>query len=331
MNELSISTQKLANEAALYNLYLYLIHLHSPTLNESFETQITSLEQSYNNHSINWETKDIQRLNILTNAITNNESLGKSKLVKYAYNSNGLTSCVFISHSGDIHIAFKGTGSGEWIDNGEGLAGTKIATEQQIEALSWFYKTVRENGWTNKNNIILSGHSKGGNKAQFIAMHSNLVDYCFSFSGQGFSPEALSSFKDILGTDFDKMRNKIYSFSADNDYVNVLGERLMPDSNIFYFMPTTGLHGPEAILNTNGLFTAQAKQGKLSHYVEEVSQDLMRIKPFARQYATIGIMNLFQKYLGDGTLLKGDEISLEHTILGVNQLISAILTNMIRN
>ena len=53
-------------------------------------------------------------------------------------------------------------------------------------------------------NIIVTGHSKGGNKAQYVTINSkynDLIDKCFSFDGQGMSPEAIEAFINRHGKD----------------------------------------------------------------------------------------------------------------------------------
>ena len=243
---------------------------------------------------------------------------------------------------------FKGTGSGEWIDNGEGLSGiaekntyitydpgggvlyseiitNDFASEQQVEALNWFNMISKKNDWNNSLDITVSGHSKGGNKAQFVAMHSDTVKTCYNFNGQGFSPEALLSLKKLLGTKYNSRRQNIYSFATDNDYVSVLGKRLSLENHVYYFKSRAGIHYMESMLDIKGNFNPQSEQTKLSSYVEMVSYELMSMEPKIRQYATLGVMNIFQKYLSKGTPVNNDNVSREKTIAGVILSISTFL------
>lgn len=41
------------------------------------------------------------------------------------------------------------------------------------------------------NDLTVSGHSKGGNKAQYVTIVTDRVERCLSQDGQGFSPEFL--------------------------------------------------------------------------------------------------------------------------------------------
>lgn len=349
MNPIHSKILKKANDEAIYNVYLYLADKTNPANHESLKSIVLGLENELRNKKNNtWKDRDIYRLNILRNAVDNDTILANSRIGNRTSSKIGSTACSFTKPNGEISIVFRGTGGGEWIDNGEGLSGipeentyisygkngrilsTKTlqndyATDQQVQALNWFNKIVAQNGWDERTRITLSGHSKGGNKAQFITIHSDLVNYCYSFDGHGFSPEALSSLKKQYGVKFGNRRRKISSFSADNDYVNVLGERLVPENQIYYFESFMGFHYMEAMLDRNGKFNLQSEQGKLSRYVETVSEEIMNMDPLIRRYSTLGIMNLFQKYLGEGTPVNGDTVSFEKTLAGIGISIGPLL------
>ncbi|MEE0944621.1 MAG: Mbeg1-like protein [Clostridia bacterium] len=345
MNYLSDELLFMANEEAIYNIYIYLLKRNPPTIGQYFGAIIKSLSNT------TLRENEKYKLTILKNSVNANTALAQSKLTALTVSPNGLTACVFTKPNGSISVVFKGTGSGEWIDNGEGLSGIceenayisydkngdelyrksyqcDFASDQQVEALNWFVKTAAANGWAPENEIILSGHSKGGNKAQFVSINSPLVSRCYSFDGQGFSPEALAMLKDRYGLIYEKRRKSIFSLSAENDYVNVLGERLMPEENVFYFKSFGGLHPLEAILDHNGKFYHQSRQGILSKYVQSVSVQLMKMPPEAREYATLGVMNIFQKYLGKGTPVNGDKVSIAKTVIGLSIATAQMLLNL---
>ena len=351
MNYLSDEILQKVQIEALYNIYLYLIHKMSPNKDISFQEIIHDLEYSFTKNPQKWNNPDIQRLNILKNAISSNNILANSKICDLTYSKNGLTACSFARPCGNISVVFKGTGSGEWIDNGEGLSGIPeentyityskngssvhsktvkkdYATDQQVEALNWFRKIVAENEWSFRTSITVSGHSKGGNKAQFVAINSDLVDDCYSFDGQGFSPEALIALKKQYGAKYEERRQRIRSFCANNDYVNVLGKYLVPENHIYYFDSRHDFHYLEAILNENGSFRVQKEQGNLSQYVQKLSDELMNMNPLIRQYATLGIMNIFQKYLGKGEPVNQDSVSIEKTIAGLGIAIGTFLQHL---
>jgi len=78
---------------------------------------------------------------------------------------------------------------------------------------------------------------------------------------------------------------------------------------------------------SSGHFLPQCEQGKLSRYAETISDELMKMDSSVRQYATLGIMNVFQKYLGEGIPVNGDSVSLEKTIAGIGITIGAFFRN----
>lgn len=107
-------------------------------------------------------------------------------------------------------VVFAGTRSGEeWDDNVQGL--NAADTESQREALRYVEGLPFEN-------ISVVGHSKGGNKAQYVALLDERVDQCVSMDGQGFSQEFLDKYWAEIQLRGDIIRN----YSLSNDYVNIL-------------------------------------------------------------------------------------------------------------
>lgn len=356
MNYLDSKTQFGVNEEAIFNVYSYVANKgERPVNGDKFCQVVAKLREDCNNGG--WSDEAANQLAVLEKAISNNPSLGEATIGNQTNTANGLNACTFTKPNGSVSVVFRGTGSGEWIDNGEGLSGipeentyntysdgelvssttviNDYATDQQVEALNWFNKIASENGWDESTNITISGHSKGGNKAQFVTINSDLIDNCYSFDGQGFSPEALKALEEKYGIKFAERRQRILCFAADNDYVNVLGERLAPEDHVFYFESpigdnnAIGYHYMEAMLDENGNFNAQCEQGELSEYVENVSDELMAMDASYRQYATLGIMNLCQKYMGKGTPVNGDEVSTEETIAGLGISVGPVIVNLL--
>lgn len=86
-------------------------------------------------------------------------------------NTNGTTLALCFTEEGntsDAIVAFKGTtGGAEWVDNVEGL--NVADTECQKEALDFIESLPYDS-------ITVTGHSKGGNKAMYVAITSDKVD-----------------------------------------------------------------------------------------------------------------------------------------------------------
>lgn len=340
MNRPSNTQLVKVQEEATFNLYLYLAHHKAPDINKSFIEIINELYNDMKQTVAKHNSREFSKAEIIKNAVINNPLLQKTYITDYIRNDNGLTLACFKKPDNSISVVFKGTGSGEWIDNGEGLSGIPeeniyltydvktdslrknivfddYATDQQVEALNLFNTIAHREKWSRFDTITVSGHSKGGNKAQFIAINSPIVDYCYSFDGQGFSPEAVLSFHQRYKEQFYIRSSCIYSISAENDYVNVLGKRLMPPENIFYIKTYSGLHFMESLFSQNGMLNEFIPQGKLSRYIESISEEIMAMSPKKRQYATLGIMNVFQKYFGKGIPVNADSVTINKTIIGI--------------
>ncbi len=113
-----------------------------------------------------------KQFEMIKNAVEKNPELGETKIGDQSWlipdtgegtssfsNTNGINAYTFTEPNGDISIVFRGTGLGEWIDDGDGLVGIPeentyytydscgkvlnkeiiekdFATDQQVEALN---------------------------------------------------------------------------------------------------------------------------------------------------------------------------------------------------
>ncbi|MDD4049228.1 MAG: DUF2974 domain-containing protein [Clostridia bacterium] len=201
------------------------------------------------------------------------------------HNIGGMRVACFVDgKSNNATVVFRGTyGPYEWRDNGEG--GYLSDTVQQQVALDYI------EGLEDYNNITVTGHSKGGNKAQYVAITSDKVDRCVSFDGQGFSQEFHTKYKEKIAAN----SHKITSISAANDFVNSL---LIPVAvnQIYIGTPSEGkdffhYHCPNIMLKMNkkkdGIIKADMRQtadqseisklaNKLSVYVNTKVEDPVR-------------------------------------------------------
>lgn len=131
------------------------------------------------------------------------------KLKKIEIDDKDAMNAYFEDEVGNGYVVFRGTGSGEWKDNFTG--GYETDTEQQKRALH-FVSSIQ------KDELIAVGHSKGGNKAKYVALMSNKVVRCVSFDGQGFSQDFIEKYQDRIV----KNKYKIQCYALDNDFVNIL-------------------------------------------------------------------------------------------------------------
>jgi len=286
----------------------------------------------------------MRQYRILKNAVENNERLANMTIGNQSWNMGdkfndrkGLNACTFEDENGNIIVVYRGTASGEWGDNSKGLIGLVNETRQQKQAMEYFDYIVEKNNYHKKNiEITITGHSKGGNKAQYTTINSkyrDLIKYCFSYDGQGFSPEAIEAFEKRFD-DYNESLKKLYSFNGENDFVNPLGIYIIPDENRFYFktvIPSeiplninspkdvlefikniTGisdvkkLHFPDSCLTENGEFAMQVEQGYLSLFVENFARQALELPPEYRDKIFSTIMSFMQ---GDNETVDGESVA----------------------
>ena len=264
---------------------------------------------------------EVRQVNVIRAAIDDDPSIGRliimnqtSKMDEMNFEAGGIKACTFqdsATNPQNVTVAFMGTNSGEWVDNGIGLSGKVTSTQQQDQAEAYYNYVVEKNHWdVNKPDILhLTGHSKGGNKVQFIVMnskYSDLITDANSIDGQSMSQEAMADMRRRLGDEeFERRRNKLYSFAAAEDYVNVLGVtfdgRLVPDDHIYYMGYTLlgyKWHYPDCLLKDDGTLTHFTEQGIISNYLEHLSKQVMTLPSPLRGIVTDGLMTALQVFMG---------------------------------
>ena len=127
----------------------------------------------------------------------------------------------------EIIVAFRGTYIGEWSDNA--LIILEETTPQLEEALR--YVEHVKSRYPDKK-IILTGHSKGGNKAQFAYMNiqSDNSMYVISFNAPGFSDALYNRWRESLM--LEKKSTGIICINSDSDYVSPIGTGIAKNSNV---------------------------------------------------------------------------------------------------
>lgn len=262
--------------------------------------------------------KDWSCYEAVRTAVANDEKLAGMRLVSQSYlhtdiSDSYITACTFVSADGrDYYVAYKGTGDGQWIDDGQGLY--QKETPMQKAAAQYFDEVVAELGLTKENNVIVTGHSKGGNEAQFVTMsaeNSNLIDSCYSFDGQGFSKEAIESFQRELGDEeYQARQNKMYSINAQNDYVHGLGIPIIPNDpehTIYLSVPTeVGIAGQHALENLiyGGRLDLEhpVDPGPLAQFIDVLSAEIMQLDKEDLQDCAVAIMALIE-FINGGSLV----------------------------
>lgn len=143
-------------------------------------------------------------------------------------------------------VTFKGTsGTDEWEDNVAGAEMTETAAQKQ--ALSFIEDLPYSD-------ITTTGHSKGANKSNFVALLSEKVRRSVAFGGQGFSKEFIEKYSAeieanaskltcyALTTDFVHML--LFEIpGADYQYVNGFGVNSLPENHCLSKFLSVGTDG----------------------------------------------------------------------------------------
>ncbi len=172
--------------------------------------------KSYNDYSYNGGKKERidyggliggSELNAIINEIKNDQYLMSLKIVNR--NEDAAAIC-YEDPNGKAYVTFRGTnGAEEWKDNIDAI--TKSDTECQKKALDYIEGLKYDS-------VTVVGHSKGGNKAQYVAILSDKVDKCISMDGQGFSDKFMSKYSYEIAANSHKIKN----YSLGDDYVHIL-------------------------------------------------------------------------------------------------------------
>ena len=155
-----------------------------------------------------------------------------------------------LRYKNNLVFVFKGTsGTYEWVDN---VRGTYVAdTKRQVKALQYFDKMYKLYA-DSVEKIYITGHSKGGNKAQYIGVlrgQDPKIKHIYSFDGQGFSDLFFDKYKDLI----QKNKKKITSISNENDFVNIL-MKLAVGNKIYIKSKTTKGKDKDKIAQMTHLF-----------------------------------------------------------------------------
>ncbi|GGG07835.1 Mbeg1-like protein [Paenibacillus aceti] len=198
----------------------------------------------------------------------------------------GARMATFVDSNNNATVVFRGTaGDFEWHDNGTG--GYLSDTVMQKRALEYIESLPY-------NHITVTGHSKGGNKAQYVGILSDKVDRVLSLDGQGFSKEFVEKYKDLINQN----KHKITSISAEDDYVNCL---LIPVAGKMIYIDTDYQkdflrnHSPGIVLDANGQLRDTSTPGAIPRFINDLTIYLnAHMKEPHRSYAMDGLLALMQ-------------------------------------
>lgn len=264
----------------------------------------------------------------------------------------GTAACTFSTPDKDtLYVVYRGTGDGEWPDNGIGM--TEAVTTQQEHALQYFEEVIDTTDAEKDQRIVVTGHSKGGNKAQFVTMetrYGDRIDACYSVDGQGFSPQAVKRWKNKYGTSgFEERTGKIQGIHGENDYVSALGYCIIPRGNIRYVRTPAesgnfaGYHDIKYMFakrnedSNTGEYTIAfqgrknaytSERGILGEYAAYLSAWVMALPGTTRDGCAAVVMQVMESLQGVKTGLNGEKLSLfdlfDFTSAGVPVVVSSL-------
>ncbi|MVX64606.1 DUF2974 domain-containing protein [Clostridium chromiireducens] len=178
------------------------------------------------------------------------------------YYKNGMKYVCLVDQENNAIVVFRGTATTEeWEDNGQGAY--EYETKEQIDALNFI------NG-LNYEKITVTGHSKGGNKAQYTAVLSPKVTKCISINGQGFSNEFINKYS------FEISRNeeKIISINAKYDYVSCLFNNISNECHYLKTLIQTNpfdYHKAHILLDPTGGLRPETDEAIISNIINKFS------------------------------------------------------------
>ena len=125
---------------------------------------------------------------------------------------------------GTLYVVYRGTDGdhGEWRDDFEGL--NESDTDSQRRAEAYLDEMIALYGGQH---VVVTGHSKGGNKAQYVTVVDGRVDECYSFDGQGFGNPFLRKYEERIAA----VRGRIHAYNQEGDYVSALMAPIAGDTH----------------------------------------------------------------------------------------------------
>lgn len=162
----------------------------------------------------------------LFDVILAREDLCSLRLSHSVNNNNGypdeFRAATFVSDPAsdpsDAIIVFRGTANSidQWSDNVEGAF--EFDTVHQKYAKQYADDVLKD--FSQDTNVIVTGHSKGGNQAAYVTTldETGKIDHCTTFDAQGFSDLFFKKYSDAI----EKNRSKITAIVAQEDKVSLL-------------------------------------------------------------------------------------------------------------
>lgn len=226
--------------------------------------------------------------------IDDNTEMGKNCRIEDKNVKTGLVAFCFETSEREAIIAYRGSetregiGREDWKDNFE--TGFTDKTMHQEAALNFLNCMKKKYNYTD---FITTGHSKGGNSAQYVAVMSDDVKKCVSFDGPGFSDNFVrnNSIR-IL-----KARDKIISYEGKMDFVSSLlfgiaGKIIIIDTEDQ--SDFLSHHKPNIFLDAQGNFYGETKKDSICMAIRSYTIRVSTLFPDnTGLYLIDGVFNIF--------------------------------------
>ena len=285
-------------------------------------------------------------------AIKNEKTLGEIKILavgKSGENKSPMVGVCF--QDGDtVSIQYRGTPDSGWVQNTisfttqiekalakdfyttqieeEALAKDSVSSKIQADGLKFFDECVEKySEEIAKGQLIVGGHSQGGNVAEYIMMMSDngdRISKCVSLDGPGHSDEL---YKYVVGKysaeELDSRRSKIISINGNNDFVNMLGDHEFVFASNVYYIATdeaqAAANGKNAFWGwhdllymmdgeNGGLMSWDAKQGPMGKLMAEINAAIYKLDPEQQADAALSLMALLELTLGSREIIDANSI-----------------------
>ena len=204
--------------------------------------------------------------------ISKNPSFGELSASRILEEKDVRAICYTDRKDSDPVVAFRGTGGTKeaWTDNFEGA----YEADTRIQRVAGDFVRYECGGYEN---ITVTGHSKGGNLAQYVTIKCpDVVNRCVSYDGQGFGGDFTEKYREQIIA----AAPKIKSVSAYNDFVNILLSCVAGE--VVYVSNAAGAenaHSSVSLLtqneyDENGNIISIVKQGFISKGLDDATDAL---------------------------------------------------------
>ena len=299
-----------------------------PNTKPSFDDIIKEYEKDYSNGQLkDYKKSDLEVIKkdmTILKSFSQNHNADEYVIENIHSFGKGNGNSALISNGKNVFVTFNGTGPNGWIDNGQGLY--MESTKLQRDAADQFDKYCRDYPelFKSENNVVIAGHSKGGNKAMYVTMsskYSYLIDQCVAYDGQGFSQAAINKWlKENPENVYNEKINKITQVAGKYDFVNQLGIPIAGKKYYVDYKPWYLKNIGEIILGYDhhahyGMFTDQngqlaldfdCKPGLQDALLRQFMSEYMKLSPEEIKESAPQLMSLLELVIGDHNFTAAD-------------------------